>query len=188
VHPPELIVIRHGRSEWNERGRWQGHADPPLSAAGRLQAEELVERLAGTPIDRVEASDLLRARETAAPLARSRGLPVCTDPVYRELGLGEWSGLTREQIEARDEEVLRPFLAGHPDAVPPGGESRRQLWRRAHAAVASLCERYPGERVALVTHGGFVRACFPTAEVENVSVHRGFGDAVLARLARGPAR
>ena len=186
MSPPELIVIRHGRTEWNERGRWQGHADPPLSAAGRRQAEELAQRLAGTPIDRIESSDLLRARETAAPLARSLGLPVHTDPAYRELDVGEWSGRTRDQIAALDAALLRTFREGDPDAAAPGGESRRELWRRAHAAIASLCDRCPGGRVALVTHGGFVRACFPAVEVDNVSVHRGSGGAILERLARGP--
>lgn len=183
---PELIVIRHGRSEWNERGLWQGHADPPLSAAGQAQAHELVAELSEWPIDRIESSDLLRARETAAPVAQALQLPVRTDPLYRELDIGAWSGLTREQIELRNEPGFSRFLEGRPDAVPPGGEARWQLWERAHRAVQSLCERCPGERVAIFTHGGFVHACFETPAVRNGSVHRGRADAVLERLARGP--
>jgi len=184
VKPPELLVIRHGESEWNTRGLWQGHADPPLSPAGRAQALDLVRSLAGEPIDRIESSDLQRARQTAEPLATDRGLALRTDPLYRELDAGQWSGLTREEIAARGEEVFPRFQSGSPDAAPPGGESRRQLWERVRRALEALCERSRGERVAVVTHGGFVRACFPRLDVPNASIHRAPADVLLARVER----
>jgi probable phosphoglycerate mutase len=185
VNPPELLLIRHGESEWNARGLWQGHADPPLSPDGWSQAEALVNALAGEAIDRIEASDLRRARQTAEPLAAARGLAIRTDPLYRELDLGEWSGLTREQILARGDDVFELFVSRSPDAAAPGGESRRQLWDRARSAVASLCERCPGERVAVVTHGGFVYACFPEVDATNASVHRAPADLLLERIECG---
>jgi len=185
VSAPELLVIRHGQSEWNRQGLWQGHADPPLSAEGLRQAESLVQTLATESIDRLEASDLRRARQTAAPLAAARGFAVRTDPLYRELDLGEWSGLTGTQIEERGESILDVFQAGSPTAAAPGGESRQQLWARAREALVALCERCPGERVAVVTHGGFVYACFPDVDAANASVHRGPADELLERLERG---
>lgn len=183
MNPPELVVIRHAQSEWNVRGLWQGHADPPLSATGAGQADALARTLDGEPIDRIESSDLLRARQTAAPLAAARGLVVHTDPLYRELDLGAWSGLTREQIATRGDDVFESFVSRSPDARAPGGESRRALWDRAQRAVEALCRRCPGERVAIVTHGGFVLACFPEAEAHNASVHRARADEILERLA-----
>lgn len=177
-------MIRHGESEWNARGLWQGHADPPLSPAGRAQALALVRSLAGEQIDRIESSDLRRARQTAEPLAVDRGLALRTDPLYRELDSGEWSGLTREQIGARGEQAFSLFLSGSPDAVAPGGESRRQLWQRVCRALEGLCRRRAGERVAVVTHGGFVHACFPEADAPNTSVHRARADVLLARVER----
>jgi probable phosphoglycerate mutase len=186
VEPPELFIVRHGVSEWNELGRWQGHADPPLSPRGNLQAQGLVERLGAEEIQRIEASDLLRARTTAAPLADALGLAVHVDEIYRELDVGLWSGLPREEVEGRRDPSLDAFLSGVPDAAPPEGESRRQLWRRAQRALEDLSVRCPGERVAVFTHGGFVRACFPAEEVDNASVHRGRADEILRRLEAGP--
>ena len=185
MNPPELLLIRHAESEWNARGLWQGHADPPLSPTGRAQADALVCVLEGEPIDRIESSDLLRARQTAAPLARARGLAVSADPLYRELDLGEWSGLTREQIVERGDGVFQRFLSRSPDASAPAGESRRALWLRARRAVADLCQRCSGERIAIVTHGGFVYACFPDADAANGSIHKGRADEVLERIDRG---
>ena len=108
-----------------------------------------------------------------------------TDPLYRELDAGEWAGLTREQIAARGEDVLERFLSGSPDVSLPAGESRRELWARARRALASLCERGPGERIAIVTHGGFVNACFPKADPTHASIHRSPADEVIERLDRG---
>ncbi|MEZ4218342.1 MAG: histidine phosphatase family protein [Myxococcota bacterium] len=187
---PELLLIRHAESEWNAIGRWQGHADPPLSAQGRAQALALADALARERVDRLEASDLARARQTADALAARWGVAVRTDAIYRELDLGAWSGLTRAEIEARDAARLAPFDAGHPDARAPGGESRSDLAARARAALESLCARCAGERVAVVTHGGFVRALLPELgrdgavrhAVANASVHRARADQLLAAL------
>jgi broad specificity phosphatase PhoE len=170
---------------WNARGLWQGHADPPLSPQGLRQARGLVRALADERIDRIESSDLRRARQTAAPLAAARGLVLRTDPLYRELDLGEWSGLTGEQIAARGEDVFALFQSRAPEAAAPGGESRSQLRERALRALESLCERCRGERVVVVTHGGFVYTCFPEAEAINASVHRERADVLLERVLAG---
>jgi len=179
---PELIVIRHAQSEWNESGRWQGHSDPPLTALGSEQARQLARDLGGSVPDRVEVSDLLRARQTAAVLLEEWDVPVRSDAVYRELDLGEWSGLTREQIRARDPETLEHFDARIGSIRPPGGECRDELWARVERALVEISERCAGEVVALVTHGGFVYALFPDADVKNATAHRGRADELLAGL------
>src|SRR5690606_34165227 len=93
-----VLLVRHGQSEWNAIGRWQGQADPPLSDLGRLQARE-ASRALGT-VDAVWASDLQRAVETAAIIAGELGVgPVVVDPDLRERDAGEFSGLTRPEIE-----------------------------------------------------------------------------------------
>lgn len=179
---PDLIVIRHAQSEWNAIGRWQGHSDPPLSALGQAQAADLARELASTSPDRIEVSDLLRARQTAAALLKQWNAPARTDSRYRELDLGEWSGLTRQEIEARDPAILKPFDARVLSAAAPGGESREQFYGRVEAALVDLCERCAGETVAIVTHGGFVYSLFPDADVRNASAHRGRADVLLAGL------
>ena len=93
-----FLLIRHAESTWNAAGRWQGQADPPLSELGRRQALQLARELAVEPVDCVIASDLARANETAAILAEVWGLGARLDPRLRELDVGAWAGLTREQI------------------------------------------------------------------------------------------
>ena len=162
-----FLLIRHAESEWNAAGRWQGQADPPLSAEGRAQAETLAASLVGTSLDALIASDLDRARETAEAIGRALGLVPILDPRFRELDVGEWSGLRRSEIEARDPEKLERFEAGEPDVRPGGGESRREIRIRVRTAAAELHERYVGRRVALVTHLGVIRALWPGTEMKN---------------------
>lgn len=152
------LLIRHAESTWNAAGRWQGQGDPPLSDRGRLQAEALARRLPGETIDVLISSDLSRAAETAAILGRCWGLqPQLTDAV-RELAIGDWTGLTRDQIAAIAPEALRRFESRDPHARPGGGESRDELERRARRALVELAAAHPGARVAVVTHLGVLRA------------------------------
>ena len=93
-----VLLIRHGQSEWNADGRWQGQADPPLTDLGRHQALHAARNL-GT-VDAIVASDLQRASETALIIAEALGVgPVVLEPGLRERDAGEWSGLTRAEIE-----------------------------------------------------------------------------------------
>ena len=96
-----ILLARHGETEWNREGRWQGWADPPLNDAGRAQARTLAEELRTIPFDAVYASDLRRARETAVIVAAPHAVPVLTDAGLREIDVGSWSGLTRREIEER---------------------------------------------------------------------------------------
>ena len=99
-----LLLVRHGETDWNRDGRWQGQSDTPLNELGRRQARELAEQLDG--VDVVYSSDLARARETAEILAERAGVEVRLDPRLRERGFGAWEGLTLAEIESG----LRPTV------------------------------------------------------------------------------
>jgi broad specificity phosphatase PhoE len=162
-----LLLVRHAQSEWNAAGRWQGWADPPLTALGRAQAEEAGERLRRTapPIDRAVSSDLDRARTTASIVAGIAGTPelVGRSPLVeevsglREFDVGQWSGLTRAEITAEWPKTLAAWDAGALDATP-GGEPRADFDARVQAAVIQIIAAHPGQRVLVVAHGGVVHS------------------------------
>ncbi len=141
-----LLFARHGETDWNREGRFQGHADPPLNEAGRAQARELAERLQDVPLDAVYSSDLRRAHETAEIIAAAKGLPVVVEPGLREIDVGSWSGLTRSEIEER-----------FPGAEHHDGETREEHLERVVATVDRIARAHPGERVLIVSHGGSLR-------------------------------
>jgi broad specificity phosphatase PhoE len=149
--PTRVLLVRHGQSEWNAEGRWQGQADPPLTDLGRLQAREAARAL-GT-VDAVWASDLQRAVETATIIADQLGVgPVVVDPDLRERDAGEFSGLTRPEIAAR--------FPGYLDdgRRPPGWEPDESLVARALRALHAIAAEVPGGDVLVITHGGLVYA------------------------------
>jgi probable phosphoglycerate mutase len=147
-----LLLVRHGQSTWNAAGRWQGHADPPLSALGQEQARQAGARLASDGrVDAVVTSDLQRAHRTATLVAGVLGLDPVVDERVRERDAGEWAGLTRDEIE-RD---WPGYLAEH--RRPPRFEDDATLLARVLPALADLGARHAGGRVLVVTHGGVVR-------------------------------
>lgn len=150
-----VLLLRHGQSTWNAEGRWQGWADPPLSAAGEEQARQAAVALRGAGFDRIVSSDLVRAVRTAEVMAAELGVAaVERHPGLRERDVGEWSGCTTAEIEARWPGQLQAWRDGHLEQ-PPGGESRPALSERVMAAVAALAA---GDGVLLaVTHGGVIR-------------------------------
>ena len=152
-----LLLLRHGESEWNAQGRWQGWADPPLSELGRRQALEAGRRLQGEGFSAVASSDLERARHTAELAASCLGLAadVHVDADLREFDVGEWSGLTRSQIEAGWPAEFADWRAGRRDSAP-GGEARGQFVDRVVAAVERLGAAFAGQTVLVISHGGTI--------------------------------
>jgi probable phosphoglycerate mutase len=153
--PPvrRLLVWRHGRTEWNATGRFQGQLDPPLDDEGRAQAARTAPQLAAVLRDQdvvLVSSDLQRAVDTAGVLAPLLGVSVRVDERLREHGLGSWEGLTRDDVAERHPDQYADWLAGRP--VPGrGGEAQADVAARAVAAVADLP---PASAAVLVTHGG----------------------------------
>lgn len=150
-----LYFIRHARSIWNEAGRWQGQADPPLGEAGLAEARRLAERLRhGPPIDHIYASDLQRARDTARMAAEALDRPLTLDPIWRERGIGEWEGLTTDEIIAGYPEAWAAGQRGPLQAT--GGETLEDIMRRAGEACVRVLARHPDQTVAVVSHGGMI--------------------------------
>jgi probable phosphoglycerate mutase len=148
-----LLLVRHGESEWNASGRWQGHADSELSELGRLQARHAGQHLrAHWSIDALVASDLLRAAETARIIGHELGLPVSLEPGWRERSAGEWEGLTREEIE---EEWPGYLTTGQ---RPPGFESDAELLDRVVPTATRIASHGGGRTVLVVSHAGVLRA------------------------------
>jgi probable phosphoglycerate mutase len=151
---PRLLVWRHGRTEWNAVGRFQGQHDPPLDERGRLQAERTAPHLVSCGLRPestvVVSSDLVRALQTAAPLGALLGVPVQTDQRLRETGLGCWEGLTREEVAERHPEQYADWMGGLP-VRGRGGEETDAVVARMTDAMADLP---PAETAVVVTHGG----------------------------------
>ena len=153
--PTRILLARHGETDWNHIGRWQGHADPPLNELGRRQAAELAERLSHDGISAIYSSDLRRASETALIVGARLGLPVTEDAALREIDVGSWSGLTRGEVAERFPDGFARWQAGE---IGHDGETREELTERVVGAVEDVARAHPGETVLVVTHGGAIRA------------------------------
>ena len=152
-----LLLLRHAESEWNSHRRWQGWADPPLSPDGERQAVAAGRLLGRSRFVAAVASDLQRAVATAQLAAAPLGLPdpVGIDPGLREYDIGDWSGLTRHEIEARWPGALEEWRGGRM-ATAPGGERRDAFTSRIVAAVARVGAAHPIGAVVVITHGGVI--------------------------------
>jgi broad specificity phosphatase PhoE len=158
-----IYLARHGEVLHAAEGRFFGHTDIALSPVGRAQAAALGERLGAEPIEAVYASDLQRARESAAPLAAARGTDVVALPPLREMAMGRWEGLTFAEIQAREPELCARWLAD-PFSMPfPEGEGVAELRARAVPALRGVIERHAGRHVAVVAHGGTNRVLLAEA-------------------------
>lgn len=151
----ELILIRHGETDWNRRQCFQGQIDVPLNAHGLEQAQRLGDRLATEKIDALIVSDLLRARQTAAPLAQRHGLEPHLMPALREQAFGILEGLSFDEIRVKHPAEFALWVQHDPNyALPGGAESRQVFHARVTRALHDVAERHLGQRVAVVTHGG----------------------------------
>jgi 2,3-bisphosphoglycerate-dependent phosphoglycerate mutase len=136
-----ILLARHGETDWNRDGRFQGHADPPLNETGRTQAESLADTLGDDPPDAVYSSDLRRAVETAEIVGKRLDLPVGREIGLREIHVGSWQGLTREEIDGREWD----------------GETYEQHRERVLAVLRKIGQRHPHARILVVAHGGCLR-------------------------------
>jgi broad specificity phosphatase PhoE len=159
-----LLLVRHAQSEWNAAGRWQGWADSPLSELGRAQARDAGAALADQRVvpALVASSDLQRARSTAALLAQQLGYlqPLYIEPDLREHDVGEWNGLTTDQINARWPGQVEALGARTLDGFP-GGEKLATFAARVRRGALQLARRAYDERagdIIVVSHGGAMTA------------------------------
>jgi alpha-ribazole phosphatase len=165
-----LILIRHGETDWNIEGRWQGQADVPLNERGREQALRIAQALSREKIAAVYSSDLCRARETAQVLAACLGQSVRLDRRLREIHQGEWQGLLVSEIEEKYAVEFQQRQTNPMSVAPPGGETARQVMERVRQAIEEIVRRHPEESVAVVSHG-FAIACL-LAHERNIPFQR----------------
>ena len=155
-----ITLIRHGETEWNLSGRWQGHADSPLSSRGLEQAKALGERIKSEEFDFYYSSDLGRALHTSKLVGEPSGMVAQSFPGLRERDLGVLEGLNTTEMEETQPDVYTSFRNDGPDFQVPGGESFRQFYERCLMAIEELASMHKGSRIAVVTHGGVLGAIF----------------------------
>ncbi|MGH7396347.1 MAG: histidine phosphatase family protein [Candidatus Rokuibacteriota bacterium] len=148
-----MLLLRHAETDWNRDRRFQGWRDSPLSATGRGQAESAARLLAASPVAAVWSSPLGRARETAAIIAAPHKLPVRQAEAFKEMGFGDWEGLTRDEVQARFPGSLRAWAETPHEAAWPGAEPLAAVRARALAGLEEVREAHPGQTVCLVSHG-----------------------------------
>jgi broad specificity phosphatase PhoE len=150
-HSVRLVLWRHGQTQWNAEGRFQGQTDIPLDDVGQQQAERAARLLAALQPSAIFSSDLIRATATAAPLARLTGLTVTLDKDLRERYGGLWEGLTDADIRTR-------YPVAHSQWRPPEGESSAAVAERAVAAMERIADSLtPGALAVVVSHGAALR-------------------------------
>lgn len=148
--PTRILMLRHGQSEWNALGRWQGQADIELTDLGYQQAQRAAEKLG--MFDAIVSSDLRRAHLTASIIANGLGVGLLPpDPRLRETDVGEWQGLTHHQIE-RD---WPGYLEQH--KRPPSFESDESIVARVTDALFDLAQEYTGSEILCIAHAGIIR-------------------------------
>ena len=154
----KLFLIRHGQTDWNILGKYQGQTDIPLSAEGLRQAERLAQHFPSDTLDIIYASDLQRAVMTAQRLARKFSAPVKVEKALRELNFGAWEGLTYQEIAQRWPQEVE-HLFGAPEKLQiPGGETFLTLQQRAMEKMREIRTENEGKNVAVVAHGAITKA------------------------------
>jgi broad specificity phosphatase PhoE len=146
-------LARHGETDWNLEGRFQGQADSPLNATGVEQANELAEMVAGKGIQAIYCSDLIRALQTAQIIGERLGLEPLIDLRLREIRLGEWEGMQLDDIKATYPEIWDNRRGDPVNAHPPGGENLVELAERVWAAADEIAQQHPGGTILIVAHG-----------------------------------
>jgi len=149
----ELWLIRHGQTDWNQEGRYQGQTDIPLNDNGIQQARDLATRLEGLHFASIYSSDLRRALTTAQIIAERLKLPVTVDPRLREIHQGQWEGMLFSEVAGRFPREIALRQTDPLSARPPGGESVQEVAQRVAAAANDIAQKHPGQRVIIVSHG-----------------------------------
>lgn len=151
-----LVLIRHGETDWNVEGRYQGQADPPLNARGIRQAhtlgEQLARELAGDDLHLLFTSPLQRASQTAEIIANRLQIPVTNEPRLQEIHQGDWQTRLRSEIERLYPRLFTQWETQPWEVAPPGGERLVQVQQRVYASVDDILDQYPGKTIGLVCH------------------------------------
>ena len=175
----QLLLLRHAATDL--AGKLCGHLDPPLNVAGGAQATSLAHLLRAVPVDRIYTSDLLRAVQTAAPLAHMRGIPVLERPDLREISFGAWEGMRWHDLHPRNNLPLPAIESSN--TSPPDGESFHDFHHRVLHALSEIIVQSAHRTTTVVTHLGVIRIALITfaqinpesdllRRIDHCSVHR----------------
>jgi len=159
----ELILVRHGETDWNRELRFQGQIDVPLNATGFEQARRVAERLAGEPVQQLVSSDLLRTRQTAQAPSERLGLATAHDAGLREQGFGAVDGMRVEDIQQEFPQEWARWTLFDAEYAFEGGESTRVFHARVMAALQRLTQAHVAQRLLVVTHGGVLDMVYRSA-------------------------
>jgi broad specificity phosphatase PhoE len=153
----ELVLLRHGETDWNRTSRFQGLTNTDLNELGTLQASAAAVTLADYRFDRIYSSSLARAAQTAEQVAKRTGLTVEYDPRLVEIDVGSWSGLTKAEVLEDFPEYDAMVESRQDFRRSPTGETLVEVGERIGPALVEIAERHPGERILVSTHGNSAR-------------------------------
>ncbi|XP_039157467.1 phosphoglycerate mutase-like protein 4 isoform X1 [Eucalyptus grandis] len=184
VHPSvdhaEIVVVRHGQTDWNVDYRIQGHLDVKLNEVGRQQTRAVADRLSKErEISTIYSSDLKRAIETTEVIAATCGVrEVIKDPDLREQNPGKLQGLSEIEAASLYPQIYEAYRSRRWDQEIPGGESKDQVYRRCTSCLQNIGLKHKGGRVVVVTHGTVHRSIYrqarpnegPAPKVQNGSI------------------
>jgi probable phosphoglycerate mutase len=173
-----FLLIRHGETAWNRELRFQGQLDVPLNEMGFEQAQRLKTRMEhalaewqaqGRAPTRLISSDLLRAQQTAQPVAQALGHTCILNAGLREQCYGMFEGMRSPDIQVQHPEAWQRWLAFDADEAVKGAETTRAFHDRVMATLRTLAQQYPGEHVVVVTHGGVLDMVWRQAQSLSLS-------------------
>lgn len=147
-----IVLIRHGETDWNVDGRYQGQADPPLNEKGYKQAELLVEKLRVFEFDILYTSPLKRAKQTAKVIAENYSLPIVDEPRFMEINQGEWQTQLRADIKRTYPELFSKWETKPWEVTPPNGEHLLEVKERVLAGLNDVLMMHPQKMIGIVTH------------------------------------
>lgn len=155
-----IILVRHGETDWNREGRYQGKRDIPLNERGREQARALAEGLKGVRFDAAWASPLSRARDTALAVLEKQAskLELGSEPGLAEIDHGEWEGLLASEVAERWPGMLESWRASPHTVQMPGGETAADVQGRAVRAIRKLVAECEGRTLLVAAHDAVNKA------------------------------
>lgn len=185
----KVVLLRHGITDWNHSGRFQGQADIPLNDRGVAQAAAAAHTLAGFGITRIVSSDLIRAQATAQALSGACALPFTTDPRLQEINVGSWVGLVNDEVAALEPTFWDDLRAGRDFRRSPTGETAAETATRVSGAIREWADACTDEEtLAIVGHGLALRVSMVALMGLDITASRlfaGFGNCHWAVLKPG---
>jgi broad specificity phosphatase PhoE len=179
-----VIFIRPGETDWNRLIRWQGWVASPLNEHGRRQVQQLANYIRHIGIKVLYTSDLRRALETAALLSEKLGFPAIPDERLRERNIGEWQGLTIDEMRSWFPTEYRDLLLDAENFRVPGGESRQDVCVRMRAAFDDIVEQANGETIGIISHTTAIHALLDELIPDNASKEVSVSNTSVTTIAR----